>query len=99
MSRYPFYKYFDLFTIVKKSANAILTGRFIGKTVVEHRREFIEHFPYGKQIDDYLDIRNCQKRPQATKPILLGLEYEKSGNQIPFFENFENMKKMLTNSL
>ena len=70
-----------------------MTGRFIGKTYteyqnefVEHRREFIENCQYGKQIDEFLDIKNCQKRPQAPKPIFLGLESEKSGNGIPIFE-------------
>ena len=29
-----------------------------------------------------------QKRPQATKPIFLGLESEKSENQVPNFEIF-----------
>ena len=32
-----------------------------------------------------------QKRPQAPKPIFLGLESEKSENQVPYFENFENI--------
>ena len=32
-----------------------------------------------------------QKRPHAPKPILLGLESEKSGNQVPNFENLENI--------
>ena len=59
---------------------------------MEHQREFVEHFPYGKQIGKILDIKSTQKRPQAQKPILLGLESEKSGNQVPFFAFFENMK-------
>ena len=63
-------------------ANAILTARFIGKTFVEHRREFIEHLPYGKQIGKFVDRKNMQKRPQAPKPIFLGLESEKSENHI-----------------
>ena len=32
-----------------------------------------------------------QKRPQARKPIFLGQESEKSENQIPYFEHFENI--------
>ena len=40
---------------------------------MEHRREFMEHFPDGKQIDDFLDQQNMQKRPQAQQPIFLGL--------------------------
>ena len=67
-----------------KRANAILTGRFIGKTYTKYRREFIEHFPYGKHIGKILDMKNLQKRPQAQKPILLGLESGKSENQITF---------------
>ena len=69
-------------------ANAILTGRFIGKTYTEYRREFVEHFPNGKQIGKILDSENKQKRPQAQKPIFLGLESEKSENQVPACENF-----------
>ena len=34
-----------------------------------------------------------QKRPQAPKTIFLGLESEKSGNQIPFFEILEKHLK------
>ena len=72
---------------------------FIGKTYKEYRREFVEHFPSGKLIGNFVDIKNCQKRPQAPKPIFLGLESEKSENMVPFFEDFENVKKMLTESL
>ena len=50
---------------------------------MEDQREFVEHFQSGKQIGKMLDIKNRQKRPQAQKPILLGLESEKSENQIP----------------
>ena len=53
----------------------------------------MEHFPYGKQIGKILDIQNMQKRPQAPKPIFLGLESEKSENVIPYFENFEKYLK------
>ena len=67
-----------------------MTGRFIGTTFVEHLPEFIENFQYGKQIDEFLDIKNMQKRPQAPKPIFLGLEYEKYGNQVPYISDFEN---------
>ena len=35
-----------------------------------------------------MDKKNCQKRPQAKKPIFLGLESEKSENMVPHFENF-----------
>ena len=40
-----------------------------------------------------MDIKNTQKRPQAQKPICLGLESEKSGNQVPNFGNSENYIK------
>ena len=60
---------------------------------MEHRREFIENCQYGKQIGKILDIKNTQKRPQAQKPIFLGLESEKSGNQVPNFEIFEKYIK------
>ena len=67
--------------------------RFIGKTVVEHRREFIGISPYGKQIGIFLDQTKCQKRPQTKKPIFLDLESEKSGSQIIFLEHVEKDMK------
>ena len=70
-----------------------MTGRFIGKTYTEYRREFVEHFPYGKQIIKFLDQQNRQKRPQAHKPIFLGLESEKSENQVPYFDFLEKYMK------
>ena len=63
-----------------------MTGTYIGKTVVEHWREFVENCPYGKQIDLFLDIKNKQKRPQAPKPIFLDLESEEYEIWIPNFE-------------
>ena len=33
------------------------------------------------------------KRSQAPKPFFLILEYKKSGNQVPNFENFEKYEK------
>ena len=59
---------------------------------MEHRREFIENLPYGKQIDEFLDKKNMQKRPQARKPIFLGLESEKSENHVIFKKNRKYMK-------
>ena len=59
---------------------------------MEDRREFIEHFQYGKQIGEILDIKNNQKRPQAQKPIFLGLESEKYENRIPYFDFFKYLK-------
>ena len=56
---------------------------------MEHRREFIENLQYGKQIDDLLDLKNMQKRPQAPKPIFWALEYEYSGNQVPKIEEYQ----------
>ena len=66
-----------------------MTGRFIRKTFVEHRREFIENCEYGKRIDEFLDKQNMRKRPQARKPIFLGQESEKSGDLVPNVEFFE----------
>ena len=68
-----------------------MTGTYITKTYKEYQREFVEHFPYGKQIGKMLDIKNMQKRRQATKPIFLGLESGKSENQIPNLEKVENI--------
>ena len=54
----------------------------------------MEHFQYGKQIGKTLDIQNRQKRAQAQQTIFLGLESEKSENQIRFLKK-ENMKIIL----
>ena len=62
---------------------------------MEHQREFVEHFPYGKQIGEVLDIKNKQKRPQTQTPIFLGLESEKPENWIPGFAKFENILNLL----
>ena len=70
-----------------------MTGRYVRSTFVEDQREFVEHFQCGKQIGKILDIRNRQKRHQAPKHILLGLKSEKSGKQVPNFENTENYFK------
>ena len=74
-----------------KRATAILTGRFIRTIFMEHQREFVEHFQYGKQIGKILGIKKQAKTSRGPKTHLLGLEYEKSGNQVPNFEKDENM--------
>ena len=63
-----------------------MTETYIGKTYKEYQNEFVEHFPYGNQIGKILDQQNTQKRPQTQKPIFLGLEAEKTENQILNFE-------------
>ena len=60
---------------------------------MEHRREFIENLQYGEQIGKFLDQQNCQKRPQAQKPIFLNLEAEKSANLVHNLEFFEKYIK------
>ena len=55
--------------------------------------KFIENFQSGKQIGKILDIKNRQKRPQAPKPIFLGLESEKYENQVQYFEKNEKYLK------
>ena len=86
MSPIPFLKIFRLvLKCFQKRVNAILTGTYIGKTYTEYRREFVEHFQYGKQIGKILDQQNMHKRHRAPKHILLGLESEKSGNQVRCF--------------
>ena len=52
----------------------------------------MEQFPYGKQIGKWLDQKNMQKRPQAQKPIFLGLESEKSENQIIILKKWKYLK-------
>ena len=44
---------------------------------MEHLPEFMEHFPYGKQIGESLDIKNMQKPPQAPQHIFGHLEVQK----------------------
>ena len=56
---------------------------------MKHQREFIDNFQNCKQIGEILDIKNTQKRPQAPKPIFLGLEYEKV-QKVDFFEYVRN---------
>ena len=53
----------------------------------------MEHFQYGKQIGQILDMKNKQQCHRAPTHILLGLKSEKSGNQVPQFENVENYLK------
>ena len=48
----------------------------------------MEHFPYGKQIDELL-YKKKQTRPRPPKPIFLGQESEKSENQIRIYDFFE----------
>ena len=70
-----------------------MTGRYVRSTFVEHQREFVEHFQYGKHIGKILDMTNMQKRHRAPKHILLGLKSEKYGNQIPCFYFVEKYLK------
>ena len=53
----------------------------------------MEHFQYGKQFGEILDIKNKQKRHRAPTHILLGLKSEKSGNQVPPFDLFQKYLK------
>ena len=80
-------------------ANAILTGRFIGKIYTEYRREFVEHFQYGKQIGKRLDQQNTQTRPQAPKPIFLGLISENLKIRLYFLDILKNILNLLTDFL
>ena len=68
--------------------NAILTGRYVRSTFMEHQRLFVEHFQYGKHIGKILDIENMQKRQRGPTHILLGLKSEKSGNHVPNLDFF-----------
>ena len=75
--------------MVKKKANAILTETYIGKTYKEYRKEFVEHFPYGKQIGEILDLKNMQKRHRAPKHIFWSSKSSKSSKSV-FFDNVRN---------
>ena len=72
-----------------KTANAILLITYIRSTFTTDQSTFIEQSQNCKQLDDFLDQQNEQKRPQAQKPIFLGLESEKYENRIPDFEFLE----------
>ena len=63
-----------------------MRGRYIRSTFITDQTKVIENCQYGKQIGKILEIQNKQKRPQAQKPILLGLESEKSENEVPKFD-------------
>ena len=63
---------------------------YIRSTFITDQREFMEHFQNCEQIRELLEM---PKRPQAPKHILWGLGYDKSGNQVPKVENFENYDK------
>ena len=53
---------------------------------MEHQREYVEHFPYGKQIGDILDLENFQKRHRGPKHIFWASEISKSSNSGFFFK-------------
>ena len=53
-------------------ANVILTGTYVGKTYKEYRREFVEHFPYGKQIGKFLDPKKQAKTSPGPKTDFRG---------------------------
>ena len=61
---------------------------------MEHQREFVEHFQYGKQIGEILDIKKQAKKSPGPKTHLLGLKSEKSGNQVPHFDLLEKYLKL-----
>ena len=88
-----------LYNCLWETANAISKIRYIRSTYITDQTKFIEHFRSCKQIGKILDIKNTQKRPQAQQPIFLGLESEKSGNQVPHFENLETIWNLLTKFL
>ena len=66
-----------------------MTGTYIGKTYKEYRREFVEHFPHGKQIGEILDLKNMQKRHRAQNTFSGPLKVEKV-QKVVFFENVRN---------
>ena len=66
---------------------------YIRSTFITDQTTYIENCPYGKHLYDFLDIKNMQKRPQAPKPVFLGLESEKYENQVPNFEIVEKYIK------
>ena len=79
-------------------ASAILTGRFIGKTYKEYRREFVEHFPYGKQIGN-IPQKTCKHVPRPQNRFYWVWNMKNLEIRFQFLEIPKNMKKMLTKSL
>ena len=49
-----------------------MTGRLIGKTYTEYQREFVEHFPDGKQIGKILDLQKQAKTSPGPKTDFIG---------------------------
>ena len=79
--------------------SAILTGRYVRSTFVEHQREFVEHFQYGKQIGKILDIKNKQKRPQAPKHMFWVWNMEDLGTRFQILKISKNISNLLTKIL
>ena len=76
-----------------------MTGRYIQSTFVEHQREFVEHLQYGKQIDDFLDLENMQKRAQATKQMFWIWNLKNLETRFQLLEFVENILNLLTQFL
>ena len=89
----PFTNISIVLQLFMKNANAILKITYIQSTCITDQSKFIENCQYGKEICKMLDLKNMQKRPQAPKPIFLGLESGKSANMVPNFEFFEKYIK------
>ena len=66
---------------------------YVRSTFITDQSNFIGNCQYGKQIGKILDIENRQKKSPGPKAHFLGLESEKSGNQVPYFESFEKYLK------
>ena len=66
-----------------------MTGRYVGSTLVEDQKGFVENLQIGKQIGKLLDM---PKRPQAQKHIC-GSGILKSGSLVPYFEKFGKYHK------
>ena len=92
-SRYPFLQIFRFFyNCLWNTANAILFITYIRSTFITDQTKFIEDSQNCKWIDEFRDIQNMQTRPQAPKPIFLGLESEKYENWIPTFVFWKYIK-------
>ena len=50
------------------------------------------HIQFLKMVNKSVNCWTCQNVPRPHNTFL-GLEYEKSGNQVPNFENFEKYEK------
>ena len=66
---------------------------YIRSIYITDQTNLIEKNQTGKEIRDFLDMPKRPKTSTGPKTHVLGLEYEKSGNQVPNLGNLEKYEK------